>query len=118
MICPTCGSKEVKTPPANSGSASISTLGNSSLKIGTIFEDSPLGLDKWLPAVCLITFAKNGVSSCELARSLGITQKSAWFMLHLIRLALQSGSLLKVGGNGGESKQAKFSSAARLATCM
>ena len=71
-------------------------------KVGTIFEDSPLGLEKWLPAVWIITSAKNGVSSCEMARTLGITQKSAWFMLHRIRLALQAGTIMKVGGNGGE----------------
>ena len=70
--------------------------------MGTIFEDSPLGLEKWLPAVWIITSAKNGVSSCEMARTLGITQKSAWFMLHRIRLALQAGTMMKVGGNGGE----------------
>lgn len=61
-----------------------------STKLGTIFEDSPLGMDKWLPAVWLIANCKNGVSSHELARSLGITQKSAWFMLHRIRLVMQS----------------------------
>jgi transposase-like protein len=71
-------------------------------KVGTIFEDSPLGLEKWLPAVWIITSAKNGVSSCEMARTLGITQKSAWFMLHRIRLALQAGTMMKVGGDGGE----------------
>lgn len=60
-------------------------------KTGTIFEDSALGLDKWLPAVWMIVNAKNGVSSCELARSLGITQKSAWHMGHRIRLAMRSG---------------------------
>jgi transposase-like protein len=70
-----------------------------SVKVGTIFEDSPLGLEKWLPAVWLTTSAKNGVSSCELARFLGITQKSAWFMLHRIRLAMQNGSLMKLGGS-------------------
>jgi|SRR5579875_1077267 transposase-like protein len=67
-------------------------------KVGTIFEDSPLGLEKWLPAVWLITNAKNGISSYELARSLGVTQKTAWFMLHRIREALKNGSLLKMGG--------------------
>ena len=77
-----------------------------SIKVGTIFEDSPLGLDKWLPAVWLITSAKNGVSSCELARSFGVTQKSAWFMLHRIRLAMQSGSLMKLGANGGGEVEA------------
>lgn len=67
-----------------------------SVKVGTIFEDSPLGLDKWLPAVWLIANSKNGVSSHELGRALGVTQKSAWFMLHRIRLAMQSGSFAKI----------------------
>jgi transposase-like protein len=75
-------------------------------KVGTIFENSPLGLDKWLPAVWIITSAKNGVSSCEIARSLGITQKTAWFMLHRIRLAMQNGSLMKLGGSGGSEVEA------------
>jgi transposase-like protein len=73
-----------------------------SVKVGTIFEDSPLGFDRWLPAVWLIANSKNGISSHELARSLGITQKSAWFMLHRIRLAMQTGSFDKLGGPGGE----------------
>src|ERR1700733_8712063 len=60
------------------------------LKTGTIFEDSPLGFDKWLPALWLLTNCKNGISSYELARALDITQKSAWFMLSRLRLALQS----------------------------
>ncbi len=104
VICPTCGSKEVKFIPTRRlwECKSKHPRKQFSIKVGTIFEDSPLGLDKWLPAVWLITSAKNGVSSCELARSLGVTQKSAWFMLHRIRLAMQNGSLLKIGGNGGE----------------
>jgi transposase-like protein len=69
-----------------------------SVKVGTVFEDSPLGLDKWLPAFWMIVNAKNGVSSCELARSLGVTQKSAWFMLHRLRLAIQSNSVMKMDG--------------------
>lgn len=60
-----------------------------SLKIGTVFEDSPIGLDKWLPAVWLLVNCKNGISSYEVARDLGVTQKTAWFMLHRIRLAMQ-----------------------------
>jgi len=60
------------------------------IKTGTIFEDSPLGMDKWLPAVWLIVNCKNGVSSYELSRALGVTQKTAWFMLHRIRLAMHS----------------------------
>lgn len=69
-----------------------------SVKVGTIFEDSPLGLNKWLPAVWLTANSKNGISSHELARSLGITQKSAWFMLQRIRLAMQTGSFEKIDG--------------------
>lgn len=64
-----------------------------SLKVGTIFEDSPLGWDKWLPAVWLIANSKNSISSHELGRALGVTQKTAWFMLHRIRLAMKSRSL-------------------------
>ena len=69
-----------------------------SVRLGTIFEDSALGLDKWLPAVWLIANSKNGISSHELGRALGITQKSAWFMLHRIRLAMQTGSFEKFAG--------------------
>jgi transposase-like protein len=69
-----------------------------SLKVGTIFEDSALGLDKWLPAVWLIANSKNGISSHELARALGVTQKSAWFMLHRIRDAMETGTFQKMSG--------------------
>jgi transposase-like protein len=69
-----------------------------SAKVRTIFEDSPLGLDKWLTAVWLIVNAKNGISSYELHRSIGVTQKSAWFMLQRIRLAMQEGSFEKFSG--------------------
>jgi transposase-like protein len=70
-----------------------------SVKVGTIFEDSPLGLDKWLCAIWMIANAKNGISSYEIHRSLGVTQKSAWFMLHRIRRALQDGSFDKFDGD-------------------
>jgi len=69
-----------------------------SVKVGTIFEDSPLGLDKWLPALWLLANAKNGISSYELGRALGVTQKTAWFMLGRIRLAMQSKSFKKLRG--------------------
>ena len=69
-----------------------------SYKVGTIFEDSPLGLDKWFVAVWCITNAKNGISSCELGRALGVTQKTAWFMLHRIRLAMKVKSFKKFTG--------------------
>jgi transposase-like protein len=70
----------------------------SSVKVGTIFEDSPIGLDKWLPAMWMIAGDRNGISSCELARQIGVTQKTAWFMLHRIRLAMKAKSLEKLGG--------------------
>src|SRR5438270_10996819 len=71
-----------------------------SLKVGTIFEDSPIPLEKWLPAVWLLVNCKNGISSYEIHRALGVTQKSAWFMMHRIRLAMQTKSFLKMGGSG------------------
>src|SRR5690349_2255860 len=63
-----------------------------SLKVGTIFEDSPIGLDKWFCAMWLIDSCKNGISSYEIERALGVTQKTAWFMLHRIRLAQKTGA--------------------------
>jgi transposase-like protein len=69
------------------------------VKVGTIFEDSALGLDKWLCAIWMIANAKNGISSYEIHRALGITQKSAWFMLHRVRYAMQNGTLDKLTGD-------------------
>ena len=69
-----------------------------SVKVGTVLEDSPIALDKWLCAFWLIANCKNGISSYELAKDIGITQKSAWFMLHRIRLAMQDGSIEKFSG--------------------
>jgi len=68
------------------------------VKVGTIFEDSPLGMDKWMIAVWLIVNAKNGISSYEIARALGVTQKSAWHMMHRIRLAMHNKDFVKLGG--------------------
>jgi transposase-like protein len=76
------------------------------LKTGTIFEESPIGLDKWLTAMWMIVNAKNGVASWEIHRALKVTQKTAWFMLHRIRLAMQNkpgfGTQTKIGGEGSE----------------
>ncbi len=104
VICPTCGRTDVTwlATQRKWQCKSAHAKRQFSAKVGTIFEDSPLGLEKWLPAAWIIATAKNGVSSCEIARSLGVTQKTAWFMLHRIRKAMQSGSLMKMGGNGGE----------------
>jgi transposase-like protein len=73
-----------------------------SVKQGTVFEDSPVPLDKWLIALWMLVNCRNGVSSYEVARALGITQKSAWFVLHRLRLALREGNLEKFGGTGNE----------------
>jgi transposase-like protein len=72
------------------------------VKVGTIFEDSALGMDKWMIAVWLIVNCKNGISSYEVARALGITQKSAWFMMHRVRLAMHKKEFIKLGGRGEE----------------
>lgn len=72
-----------------------------SVKVGTIFEDSPLGMDKWMTAFWMVCNCKNGVSSAEMARTLNITQKSAWFMLHRVREVLKNQSVEKLGTTGG-----------------
>jgi transposase-like protein len=95
-----------------------------SAKVGTIFEDSPLGLDKWFAAIWLIANCKNGVSSYEIHRGIGVTQKTAWFMLHRIRLAMQTGSFIKSGGTfeadetfvGGKSKNMSATRRAKTIT--
>jgi transposase-like protein len=104
VVCPTCGRVDVTFLATQNKwqCKSAHAKRQFSAKVGTIFEDSPLGLEKWLPAVWLIAGAKNGISSMEVHRALGVTQKTAWFMLHRIRKAMQSGSILKIGGNGGE----------------
>jgi transposase-like protein len=72
-----------------------------SVKVNTIFEDSAVSLQKWLPAMWLLSNCKNGISSWELHRSLGVTQKTAWFMLQRIRLAFKNGIVGKFGGPDG-----------------
>jgi transposase-like protein len=71
-----------------------------SVKVGTIFHDSPLGLDKWMVAMWMLANCRNGVSSYEIARTIGITQKSAWHMMHRIREAMTDMGSEKMGGNG------------------
>jgi transposase-like protein len=90
--CPTCGSEKVTYLATQRRWKCYSKHPKPqfSLKVGTIFEDSPIGLEKWLPALWMVTACKNGISSYELARALGVTQKTAWFMLSRLRLALQS----------------------------
>lgn len=112
--CPTCGRTDVpfiatrrmwECKEKHSGR-------QFSAKKGTIFEDSPLALEKWFTAIWMIANCKNGISSYEVHRAIGVTQKTAWFMLHRIRLAMQTGSFIKSGGEfeadetfiGGKSK--------------
>jgi hypothetical protein len=115
VTCPRCGSKEwyflatrriwkCKTKhPKQQFSA----------KVGTIFEDSPIGLDKWFAGMWLIANCKNGISSHEVARDLGITQKSAWFLLQRIRLAMQEGSFEKKFDGAVEADETFIGRAAR-----
>ncbi|MCH7737527.1 MAG: IS1595 family transposase [Chloroflexi bacterium] len=101
IACPNCGRDDVRFIPTRRiwECRSKHAKRQFSVKVGTIFEGSPIGLDKWLAAIWMISSAKNGVSSYEIARAIGITQKSAWFMLHRIRLAMQDGDF---GGMSGE----------------
>jgi transposase-like protein len=100
VTCPTCGSKTVYFDHSRNGweCKTRHPKRKFTLKTGTIFEDSPLGLDKWLPTVWMIANCKNGVSSHEIARAVGVTQKTAWFMLHRVRLAMQDTDGGKLSG--------------------
>src|SRR5579862_4739660 len=104
VVCPTCGSDKVSFVPSRRlwQCKTRHAKCQFSVKVGTIFEDSPIPLDKWLAAMWMAANCKNGVSSWEIHRALGVTQKSAWFMLHRLRLALQTSSTVKLGGSGGE----------------
>jgi transposase-like protein len=92
--CPTCGNEKVGflTNQRRWQCATKHPKRQFSVKVGTVFEDSPIGLENWLPVVWLLTNCKNGISSYEVARDLGVTQKTAWFMLQRIRLAMQTGT--------------------------
>ncbi len=98
VICPRCGSANVLFLESYNRwkCREKHDAPQFTLKTGTIFEDSPLGLDKWLSAMWQVVNCKNGVSSCETARAIGVTQKSAWFMDHRIRFALHQGSFDKM----------------------
>jgi transposase-like protein len=97
-VCPSCGGTEHSYLTTRRLWKCKACKRQFSVKVGSIFEDSPIGLDKWLAAMWMIANSKNGVSSHEMARSLGITQKSAWFLLHRIRLAMQTGTFAKLDG--------------------
>jgi transposase-like protein len=120
VLCPTCGSDKVKFNPARRlwQCSTHHPKRQFSVKVGTVMEDSAIPLDKWMTATWMVTNCKNGVSSYEIARDVKVTQKSAWFMLHRIRLAMQDdffGS--KLGGEvevdetfiGGKSRNMHLS---------
>ncbi|HEX8735516.1 MAG TPA: IS1595 family transposase [Pyrinomonadaceae bacterium] len=98
-VCPNCQSTETSFLSTRKIWKCKNCKKQFSVKVGTIFEDSPLGLDKWFTAMWLIANAKNGISSYELGRALGFKQKTAWFVLHRIRLAMENGSIEKLSGN-------------------
>jgi transposase-like protein len=101
VVCPNCGDQDVRYVASRRLWQCRNRHAQSqfSIKVGTVMEDSPIGLDKWLPAFWMIINDKNGVSSHEMARALGVTQKTAWFMLHRIRLAMQTGTFRRLSGD-------------------
>jgi transposase-like protein len=98
ITCPRCGHKEHSYISTRRMWFCKGCKKQFTVKVGTIFEDSPLGMDKWMMGVWLILSCKNGISSYEIARDLGITQKSAWHMMHRIRTAMHTGSFAKFAG--------------------
>lgn len=126
VVCPTCGSKNVGFIKSRRmfQCKTRHPKAQFSIKLGTIFEDSPIGLDKWLIAMWMLANCKNGVSSWEIHRAIGVTQKTAWFMLQRIRFALQGeeggklsgevevdetfigGKARRITGTGGKDKTA------------
>lgn len=126
-VCPKCGGKSVHELASRPGLLKCNSKAcqkQFSLKVGTIFEASPLGLDKWFVAVWSIANCKNGISSHELSRALGVTQKSAWFMLHRIRAAMEGDDSENLTGEveadetfvGGEAKNMHKSRRERVIT--
>ena len=126
--CPTCGNEKVKFSSARRTwtCGSHHAKREFSIKVGTMMEDSPIGLDKWLTATWLLTNCKNGISSYEIASDVKVSQKAAWFMLHRIRLAMQDeffGS--KLGGEveadesfiGGKSRNMHVGKQIGRASC-
>jgi transposase-like protein len=111
-VCPRCGDLENSFISTRRIWKCKGCKKQFSAKVGTIFEDSSIGFDKWLPAFWLIANSKNSISSYEVARALGVTQKTAWYMLHRIRLAMESRTFEKLSGTvesdetfiGGQSK--------------
>src|SRR5437879_1600591 len=100
--CPACGKKDHYYLKTQRRWKCKECYKQFTVKLGSIFEDSPIGLDKWLIALWMLVNCRNGVSSYEVARTVGISQKSAWFLLHRLRVALRDGTVSKLGTDGGE----------------
>ena len=100
VSCPRCGSEEVSFISTRKlwTCKNCVTKKQFTIKVGTVLEDSAITFEKWLAAFWLIANAKNGISSYEIGRALGVTQRTGWFMLQRIRLAMQNGSIVKMGG--------------------
>lgn len=98
-VCPRCAHPETYYLAARRVWKCKGCSKQFSIKVGTVMEDSPITLDKWLSATWMIVNAKNGISSYEIHRAIGVTQKSAWFLLHRIRLAMQQGTFEKLSGH-------------------
>lgn len=100
VCCPTCGRGDVRFIATRRlwECKGKHPRRQFSAKVGTIFEDSPIDLGKWFAAIWMVANCKNGISSYEMHRALGVTQKTAWFMDHRIRLAMQTGSFTKMSG--------------------
>ncbi len=124
ITCPRCGSLEHSFISTRKIWFCKGCKKQFTVKVGSIFEDSPLAMDKWMFAAWLVCNCKNGVSSCEIARHLEITQKSAWFMNHRIRAAMHSGSFNKLWGQveadetyiGGKARNMHLAKRARRIT--
>src|SRR5271157_2061498 len=96
--CQKCGAKRVSFVSTRRTWTCLECRKQFSVKVGTIFEDSPIGLDKWLCAMWLLANWRNGISSYEVARDLKVTQRTAWFMLHRIRYGQHHGTINKITG--------------------
>ncbi len=99
VTCPYCQSERNSFLSTRRIWKCMGCLKQFSAKVGTAFEDSPIGLEKWLPCVWLLVNCKNGISSYEVGRALGVTQKTAWFMLHRVRLGMGGETFGKFGGD-------------------
>jgi len=114
VTCPRCGSDKNSFVATRKIWHCKGCKQQFSIKVGTVFADSPITYEKWICATWLIANAKNGISSYEIGRSLGVCQKTGWFMLQRIRLAMQNGTIEKMGAM---SRLTKHLSELRPATC-